>query len=321
MLTSRRRFRRALSRLLKAPLGFRGYFDLYNIPFRYICLFDFTEKRSPLQPGGMNRGPNIFDYLEDQHIRYYVSAPEKPEQANLQALRRDLQTERIDFAFLYWPGLDGLLHRVGNQSPQVPAKLRGYEQWIAELLQVATEHYSEVRLYVFGDHGMANCTEVLDLRQAVEALPCRFARDYVAVYDSTMARFWFFQESARQQVTRCLQSQRLGRIVPDAELEQMGALFPDRYFGELVFLVQEGVLIAPSHMGERPICAMHGYHPHDPQSYAALCTNQPALPEDVTAIPHMFRLMKQDADLARISNSPVLPSSVAETADGLVGSN
>jgi hypothetical protein len=33
-LTSRRFFRRWLSRALKRPHNFRGYFDLYNIPFR-----------------------------------------------------------------------------------------------------------------------------------------------------------------------------------------------------------------------------------------------------------------------------------------------
>ena len=62
-VTSRRAFRRWLSKLLKARLDFRGYFDLYNMPFEHISLFDFTEKRSPLQPVGMNRFPNIFDYL------------------------------------------------------------------------------------------------------------------------------------------------------------------------------------------------------------------------------------------------------------------
>src|SRR5512135_2206954 len=49
-LTSRRRFRRWLSRAIKARMGFRGYFDLYNIPFKQISLYDFTEKRSPLRP-------------------------------------------------------------------------------------------------------------------------------------------------------------------------------------------------------------------------------------------------------------------------------
>jgi len=41
-LTSRRFFRHRLSKLLKVHLKFRGYFDLYNIPFEYISLFDFS---------------------------------------------------------------------------------------------------------------------------------------------------------------------------------------------------------------------------------------------------------------------------------------
>jgi len=302
-LTSRRIFRRWLSKFIKRQLNFRGYFDLYNIPFKYISLYDFTEKKSPLQPGGMNRGPNIFDYLEEHDVRYHVSVPERTEQANLDALLKDIQAETIDFAFLYWPGLDGLLHQVGNQSPQVPAKLRSYEKWFSELLPSARQHYSDVRLYVFSDHGMANCDELLDLRSKIDALPFQIAKDYAVVYDSTMARFWFFNDTARQQITTCLNQVHQGRIVPDSELQEMRTFFADRYFGELIFLVKEGVLIVPSHMGEKPIRAMHGYHPTDPQSYASLCTNQPTIPDDVVAIPDVFRLMTRDAVLAKERNA------------------
>lgn len=310
-LTSRRIFRRWLSRFIKAQLGFRGYFDLYNIPFRHISLFNFTERKSPLLPGGMNRGPNILDYLREQQIRYHVSSPQLDEATNLERLKADIAREQIDFAFLYWPGLDGLLHQVGNRSPLVPAKLRHYETWLKELMQQANEHYAEVRLYVFSDHGMANCDQLLDLKSVLEKLPCRFGKDYAAVYDSTMVRFWFFNDGARQKIISCLNQEPLGRIIPDSELEELGTLFPDRYFGELIFLVQEGVLIVPSHMGARPLAAMHGYHPTDPQSYAALCTNQSAIPEEVTAIPDVFRLMQRDADLAREQNSARLKAVVA----------
>src|SRR5689334_6816785 len=75
-LTSRRIFRRWLSDRTKRRLGFRGYFDLYNIPFEHIWLYDFTEKKSPLRPKGMNRGQNIFDFLEGSCIPYHASTPE-----------------------------------------------------------------------------------------------------------------------------------------------------------------------------------------------------------------------------------------------------
>ena len=302
-VTSRRIFRRWLTKFVKVQLKFRGYFDLYNIPFRYIHLFDFTEKKSPLQPKGMNRGPNIFDFLVEQGIPYFVSDPAKAEEQNRDDLVARINAESIDFAFMYWAGLDGLLHMVGNQSPEVPAKLRVYEQWIQQVLAAAQQHYREVRLYIFSDHGMANCDELLNLKARIDALPVTMERDYAVVYDSTMARFWFFNDQARKLITEELQRESQGRIIPDSELRQMRTLFEDRYFGELIFLVKEGVLIVPSHMGERPIRAMHGYHPTDKHTYASFLTNQPSIPDDLTAIPHIGRLMEQHARLVKEKNA------------------
>lgn len=301
-ITSRRIFRRWLSKLLRGPLGFHGYFDLYNLSFRQISRFDFTEKKSPLQPGGMNRGPNIFDHLTEQGIPYHVSTPARGEEGNLRDLEAQITAEKIDFAFLYWPELDGLMHRVGNDAPEVPARLEHYERQIAGLMRTAEQHYEEVRLYVFSDHGMANCTRTLDLRKRLSGLNATMPRDYAAVYDSTMVRFWFFNARARAEITACLEGVVEGRILPDDELEDLGTFFPDRYFGELIFLVEEGVLIVPSDMGEKPLAAMHGYHPDDPQSYAALLTNVADVPSDITAIPHIYNLMERDATLAHEAN-------------------
>ena len=294
-LTSRRIFRHRLSRLLKVHLKFRGYFDLYNIPFEHISLFDFSEKKNPLQPEGLNRGPNIFDFMREHGIAWHVSDPKLGERQNLDGMLGDIRSERIDFGFLYWPDLDGVLHRVGNTSPEVPAKLNAYEPWLDELMACAREHYEDVRLTIFSDHGMANCDRLLDLRARLEPLGLRMGIDYAVVYDSTMARFWFFDERARARVTECLQGVSEGRIMPDAELEELGALFPDRYFGQLIFLVGEGVLVVPSHMGERPIRAMHGYHPDAPHSYASMLTNYSDVPQDITAIPHVYKLMAAQA--------------------------
>jgi predicted AlkP superfamily pyrophosphatase or phosphodiesterase len=307
--------------MLKVPLKFRGYFDLYNIPFKYISLFDFTEKKNPLQPGGMNRGANIFDFLVMRDIPYHVSDVTQTETANTADLIGAIKKRTIDFAFVYWPELDGLLHMVGNQSPAVCAKLRVYEQQISTILAYAREHYEDIHLYVFSDHGMANCNRHVDLRTKIEALGLRMGRDYAVVYDSTMARFWFFDAGARRRILQCLESVPEGRILSDDELESLHALFPDRYFGQLIFLVNEGVLIVPSHMGERPIRAMHGYHPDDKHSFAALLTNQADLPEDITAIPDIFRLMVREAELAHQANEMELAPRPAARRSKLVAVN
>jgi hypothetical protein len=306
-LTGRRFFRHRLSRLLKVHLKFRGYFDLYNIPFEHISLFDFSEKKNPLQPGGLNRGPNIFDHMQERGISWHVSDPTLGERQNLDAMLADIRREEIDFGFLYWPDLDGVLHRVGNLSPEVPAKLDSYEPWLDELMACAREHYEEVDLTLFSDHGMANCDRLLDLPARIGLLGLRMGVDFAVVYDSTMARFWFLNDRARGLVPESLKCVPEGRILSDAELRELGTLFPDRYFGEMIFLVEEGVLIVPSHMGERPIRAMHGYHPDAPHSYASLLTSYPDVPDGVTDIPHVYQLMAAQAErAARLNREPEL---------------
>lgn len=292
-VTSRRIFRRWLTRFVKVQLKFRGYFDLYNIPFKYIHLFDFTEKKSPLKPQGMNRGANIFDLLEEKRIPYYVTDPALPEEAHLKALLAEIECERIDFAFQYWAGLDGLLHMVGNDSPEIPKKLDHYDRWISEVVESARKHYRDVRLHVFSDHGMANCDVQIDLRSKIDRLGLEMGRDYAVVYDSTMARFWFLKPGVKERVVDVLETVPQGRIMSEAELRKYRTWFEDQYFGELIWLADEGVLIVPSHMGERPIRAMHGYHPTAPQSYATLFSNHDDVPAGITHIPHIYQLMER----------------------------
>jgi hypothetical protein len=292
-VTSRRIFRRWLTKFVKVQFKFRGYFDLYNIPFKYIHLFDFTEKKSPLKPKGMNRGPNIFDLLEEKKIPYYVTDTATPEEDHLKALLADIESERIDFAFQYWAGLDGLLHMVGNDSPEIPKKLDHYERWITQVMETAKQHYREVKLHVFSDHGMANCDELLDLKAMIDPLEFEMGKDYAVVYDSTMARFWFLKPGVKERVVEVLNKVPEGRIMPEEELRHYRAYFEDHAFGELIWLAREGVLIVPSHMGERPIRAMHGYHPTDPQSYATLFSSHDEVPAEVTHIPHIFKLMER----------------------------
>jgi hypothetical protein len=71
-------------------------------------------------------------------------------------------------------------------------------------------------------------------------------------------------------------------------------------------------LIVPSHMGERPLRGMHGYHPVEKHSYAALMTNQSEIPPSVSAIPHLFQLMTRDAELANAMNAPTAVSALPE---------
>ena len=293
-LTERGRVRAKISKLLKRRLGFKGYFQLYNIPFEHVDRFDYCEKKDLFAAGGMNRGESIFDRLNRAGVLYHVSDWRDTEDDNLSALHEAVDKEAIRFAFLYMADMDALLHQVGKTSSQVDEKLAWYEERLRELLARAGRHYDEVRLFVCSDHGMATVDTHVDLMARIEALPLVQGRDYLATYDSTMARFWFETPDAEAQIRRVLGEVAEGRILSREELVELGCAFDGDQYGELIFLLEPGTIILPSHMGTRPITGMHGYHPDHEDSDAALLSNVPP-PADPRAITDIFHLMVTEA--------------------------
>jgi predicted AlkP superfamily pyrophosphatase or phosphodiesterase len=293
-ITDRGRIRSQISKRLKKHLGFEGYFQLYNIPFDHIDRFDYCEKKDLFRSGGINRGDSIFDRLTRAGVPYHVSDWRASEADNLSSLTTAVESSSIRFAFLYMADMDGLLHQVGKHSDRVDEKLSWYEEKLHELLARARKHYGEVRLFVCSDHGMATVHTHVNVMERIEALGLTFGKDYLATYDSTMARFWFESSDAEAAIRDELAKITEGRILEQRELEELGCAFDGNQYGELIFLMDPGVIILPSHMGTTPITGMHGYHPDHPDSDAALLSNvvPPSDPRDITDV---FRIMTAEA--------------------------
>ena len=295
-LVDRGRVRRWLSRGVAASCGFDGYFQLYETPWEVLPHFDYSEKKDIYQPGGIIGGqPTIFDRLRREQIPFALSDWRRSEADNFRHMRHEVQSGEVQFAYLYLAGLDGILHAEGTESPRVVEHLRWYERELKQIIQTASQQYDDVRVYVFSDHGMTDVHQHLDLIKSIEALPLRFGRDYLAYYDSTMARFWFRSERAETQIRAALSAVSGGRPLSDHELERNGVLFPDRRYGELIFLCDPGVLICPSFMGRKPMKGMHGYDPCDRHSSASFQTNSKngPVPE---RLDQMFDLMNWEAE-------------------------
>ena len=134
----------------------------------------------------------------------------------------------------------------------------------------------------------------VDIGKQVDTLGLDEGRDFVATYDSTMARFCFYSDSARERITALLSDIPEGRILADDELAALGCDFDGQQYGELIFLLDAGVIIVPSHMGTKPITGMHGYHPDHPDSDASLLSNVPP-PVRSECITDVFHLMRAEA--------------------------
>ena len=159
--------------------------------------------------------------------------------------------------FFYSPHLDAVMHRHGTRSEETRACLADFEQFTRECLEEAQKRYDEVRVLVFGDHGMADVTSVHDLLTPLAALGARMPRDMLYFIDSTMARFWFFRDGWREKVLEVLAACGAGHILDDEECRRLGVFFDDRRYGEIVYLADPGKTLAPSFMGVTSPKAMH----------------------------------------------------------------
>ncbi len=294
-IMNRGRVRNQVSKLFKRLLGYTGYFQLYNMPFDLLPLFDYSEKRDLYQPGGINSGARtIFDDLRDNKVPFYLSDWRASEEVNLKALRDDLADGDITFAYLYMAAMDAILHADGTKSPRVDKKIEWYEQEIRRVLDVADKRYDTVHLYVFSDHGMTDCDEDCALMPQIEALDLKFGLDYAAVYDSTMARFWFLKDGVREPIAAALGKEPRGSIISQETLHEYGCDFPDKRYGDLFYVMNPGVLLCPSHMGEKHLAGMHGFEPYHKDSIASFSSNISPDPQP-KRLDDIYGLMKKEA--------------------------
>ena len=289
-LTERARVRHYLSKLVKKVCGITGYFQLYNVPFRLLPIFHYAEWKRIWVPGGLPEGTSIFDMLQAAKKSWYVHDSNKGDEGKLADLEAALGEGKISLAYISLGKLDALMHAEGTQTPKVGDLLKWYDARIRHLVELAEKSYEDVRLYVFTDHGMHDIREGWDLQKEIGALGLKFGTDYVAFYDSTMGRFWCLNPEARGKLEAFLGNHPAGRILPPGELAELGVYFSDAQYGDLIFLMNPGLQIAPSFMGRKAIKGMHGFHPSDPDSKAMICSNRP-LPPGLQKIQQIFGLM------------------------------
>ncbi|HLJ17356.1 MAG TPA: alkaline phosphatase family protein [Bryobacteraceae bacterium] len=239
--------------------------------------FNYVEKRSIYGRGGISGAPSIFDRMAADGVPYRVySYHTATDQQILDQAQRDIQAGAAKFFFLYLSEVDALLHQQPTGGREVDGKLRSYERQLRSLFSLARKQDPQVLFTILSDHGMAAVRHRWDLVKQVESLGLQMPADYLAIYDSTMARFWFHSSKAREQIGELLSGVPCGRVLPDDELRDLGIYFEDRRYGETILLLNPGWMLAESDFNGRGWnpAGMHGYHPDDPDSDAVFLSNQ-----------------------------------------------
>jgi len=241
--------------------------------------FNWAERRHLYQPRSLEHTPTAFDFWQQAGVRFEIYSHR--EGKDLDLVRRAtaaLDQHRVDTVFVYLCGLDHHLHLHRSEPLAIREALDTYARALEGLAAAAARRDPRMRFRVFSDHGMAPVHTRVDLAAQLQARGWRMPDDYLAVYDSTMVRCWYFSAAARADIESWFESLDCGRVLAEAELRQHGTWFPDRRFGQTIFLLHPGVMVAQGDFNGRGWNpdGMHGYHPDDPDSDAVILSNQAA---------------------------------------------
>jgi type I phosphodiesterase/nucleotide pyrophosphatase len=288
--------RKLVKGLGRHALGLGRNFECAVSP-RLLPWLNCVERRNIYDPDGIAGARSIFDELAADGVPYRAYSYHRwTDQEILARAKHDLEVSDARFFFLYLCELDPLFRAHCRDEKELDFRLASYEDRLRELFTAAQRRDPGALVAVFSDHGMTPVEHTYDLAGDLDRLGFAMPEDYLAVYDSTMARFWFFRGGARARIVHCLRGESCGRILSEDELRDLGILFPDHRYGELIFLLHPGWLLARSDFngpGRMPT-GMHGYHPNDPYSDAVFLSNRPPARE-VRALADVYHVMREAA--------------------------
>ena len=272
----RRFIRKYLKRTCPSPV-----LSTARVPFNLLKYFDFPMK-DRMDAASFVRSESLFDILRSNKLPWlYHGSPDNRVdiQSVVQRAKQDLHPP-VNFAFFHVGDLDKTGHQYGPDSSQRRSAMKKVMKGVGDIYHIASERFSQVHLVLVGDHGMMEVRNHLDIWSELKKLPVKIEKDYLVFLDSTMARFWFFSDSAESLIIDMLDNIKGGHIVSQEEKDKYHLNYPHNKFGDIIFLADAGVLIFPNfYQNKKPVKGMHGYAPETPEQQSALLIHSPKVKE------------------------------------------
>jgi hypothetical protein len=290
--------RRIINIVSKKLSGSEGYFSSYGLAAKQLYMFDISEKSNIYRPGGINGNVSLFDFMVEKGVQYRsYSYHDFSDEESFGTLEKDLKSGNENVYFSYLAELDDFLHHHCHEKDFVSSKLLWYEKKIGNIIEIAKVCSDNVRWFVFSDHGMTPIVKHFNLIGSLSQDGINLKKDCLSVFDSTMARFWIRKNSVREKLLKSLNTCIDGKVLRKDELEELKVYFPDGRYGDIIFLMNPGVLISPNLFGRYVPKGMHGFHPDDRHSYGSYISSTDIYqPGHITDI---FDIMKDESLLAK----------------------
>ena len=241
----------------------------YKIPIKSLRCFALTEDgQKQLKPHS-----DIFDRLKESGLTYtldgFTALSDFGKRTNLAPVNfvASKIKQDIDFIPVYIGIIDSVGHHYGECIESIRPYLLNVDTQLKSIYENAIQ--SGYAFCVLGDHGMIPVTKKIDIISAIKLTGCKLHKDYEAFYDSTLVRFWFNNENAKNKIIDCLtlHFSKDGFVV-DKNNSRQHRIPLDVYakdgrpvYGDLVWCANPSVLISPDyfHSSEESEKGMHGY--------------------------------------------------------------
>jgi len=242
-----------------------------QIPLNILRYFDYCYVYFPFEGKYLDGRPTIFNLLDRTSKQWhYHGVPQF--RCDVRSVKEWIPQipDGLDFLFLMITDPDRIGHKYCPESPQRHEIMKAVDEILQELFKLLDDRNDTVETIVFGDHGMVEIKKLLDIESMLRETKLRVRRDYLYFLDSTLARFWFFNDRAERIITELFGSLQNGSIITDQEKEEYKIRFKDRKFGDFIYWVDGGTLIFPNFWHRRrPKKGMHGYRKEVLDNHAA----------------------------------------------------
>jgi hypothetical protein len=186
----------------------------------------------------------------------------------------------VDRLFVPLVSHDGLAHAHGLQSSQRQEKLSELGSAVAALWARFLDQHKNARGVLISDHGMADVVGSVDVRK-FDLLPRRGRRGLYTA-EATLLRVWSDDAAHLTNLRRQLEASGQGLIL--SEGERTAQNLANRRFGDLIFVLDQGLTFVPCTMTKRTVSkAMHGYMPDNPEQWGVAASSAPLFAERVGA--------------------------------------
>jgi len=271
-----------------------GHFDLLNIPLELITYFDLSMKKHIIEPNSMNGTVTLFDLMREKKIPFeYLGYPwNHGTQQILELAEKQIHDTSVVFAYI--DEIDHLGHQYGINSKDFLERLKLFDELLSRFLQRIMKIGEEISITIFSDHGMHDVIGTVDVKSRVDSTGLKIKNDYIPFLDSTIARFWVFNNDAKERLINVLEHIQGGRLLSSDEIIKFKINFKSNHYGDLLYLADIGKIISPSFFTVlgRPIMGMHGWDPEHESQNGFIFTNQKPKVTEMEDVSRIFYLLR-----------------------------